>query len=550
MRLNQLTSLANQHIPLPPQLLGSDRLNSAGVNLNISDQQEPLLAEIGAFDNHHWNAGPIIAGHTLTPDKPQSVACPYANHRHIGTIYWADSELTEQALATACAAFESWNQTDVEQRAACLDRLAELLQQHRPELMALCSREAGKSLQDGIDEIREAVDFCRYYAQQARRHFGQVQTLPGPTGELNELYLQGRGVFVCISPWNFPLAIFVGQISAALVAGNSVIAKPAEQTGLIAHRTIELLLEAGVPPGTIQLLPGAGAEIGTQLTRDPRVSGVAFTGSTATAHRINRALAARDGAIATFIAETGGQNAMLVDSTALPEQVVADVIQSAFTSAGQRCSALRVLYVQDDIAARIIELIGGAMDQLTLGDPADYATDVGPVIDAPAQQKLLSHIDRLKAAGQLVAEIAVPSHCDNGYFVPPTAFEIATMSELEQENFGPVLHIIRYQANQLDAVIDQINDSGFGLTLGIHSRNQATASYIDQRVRVGNVYINRNQIGAVVGVQPFGGLGLSGTGPKAGGPHYLLRFATERTRSTNTTAVGGNASLLSLGEQP
>ncbi|WP_210397873.1 bifunctional proline dehydrogenase/L-glutamate gamma-semialdehyde dehydrogenase PutA [Motiliproteus sediminis] len=542
-------SLSNDRIPLPSQILGSDRINSEGINMNINAEQQTLMSAIRQFDQRNWAAGPIINGATVASAAKQDVFSPFDQRQKVGTIGWANAELAGQALDIAAAAFTRWNDTDAEVRAQTLEKMADLMEQHRAELMALCTREAGKSLQDGIDEVREAVDFCRYYANQARARFGSVIELPGPTGESNELYLEGRGVFLCISPWNFPLAIFIGQVVAALAAGNTVIAKPAEQTGLIAHRAIELLLEAGVPAGAIQLLPGKGAEIGGALTSDPRIAGVAFTGSTETAQLINKTLAGRNGPIATFVAETGGQNAMLVDSTALPEQVVNDVVHSSFTSAGQRCSALRVLYVQEDVADRIVELIKGAMQELTIGNPEAYKTDVGPVIDADAKAKLNAHIEQMRDSAKFVYQCELPAECGNGHFVAPTAFEIGSMNELAREQFGPILHIVRFKASELDAVIDEINASGYGLTLGIHSRNEGTAAYIDSRVRVGNVYVNRNQIGAVVGVQPFGGMGLSGTGPKAGGPHYLLRFATERTRTINTTAVGGNATLLSLGDK-
>jgi RHH-type proline utilization regulon transcriptional repressor/proline dehydrogenase/delta 1-pyrroline-5-carboxylate dehydrogenase len=335
---------------------------------------------------------------------------------------------------------------------------------------------------------------------------------------------QGRGVFVCISPWNFPLAIFLGQITAALVAGNTVVAKPAEQTSLIAARAVELMNEAGFPAGTIQLLPGRGAEIGTALTSHAAIAGVAFTGSTATAQRINQTLASRDAAPVPFIAETGGQNAMIVDSTALPEQVVRDVIRSAFASAGQRCSALRVLYVQEDIADRIVALIQGAMQELSVGLPYLHSTDVGPVIDTTAKTKLVKHIERMTATEKKVAELTLGEEHQHGDFVAPSAFEIRDISCLEEEQFGPILHIVRFKANELHQIVERINSTGFGLTMGIHSRNETTYRWIEKHARVGNCYINRDQVGAVVGVQPFGGQGLSGTGPKAGGPHYLFRF--------------------------
>ncbi|UAW99756.1 bifunctional proline dehydrogenase/L-glutamate gamma-semialdehyde dehydrogenase PutA [Halopseudomonas nanhaiensis] len=543
-RLRQYASLANDRIPLPPAIYGPERRNSRGLNLNVESQWLPLKQELDSFLQRTWTGAPIVNGKRLQGEA-RPVMCPYQLDVQVGEVIWATGAQTRDAIAGLATAFAHWNATPVDTRASILERSADLLEQNMPELMALCSREAGKSLQDGIDEVREAVDFCRFYAQQARQRFAVI-TLPGPTGESNELYLQGRGVFACISPWNFPLAIFLGQVSAALVAGNTVVAKPAEQASLIAVRCVELMLQAGLPGEVIALLPGDGAQVGSVISSDPRIAGVAFTGSTQTAHIINRALAARDSAIAPMIAETGGQNAMLVDSTALPEQVIKDVLHSSFTSAGQRCSALRVLFIQEDIAERVIELLKGAMAELHIGDPSRRDTDVGPVIDAEARKGLSQHIQRMKDAGYLIAEATMPAGL-NGHFLAPVAFRLKSISELDREHFGPVLHVITWRHDQLDQIIDEINATGFGLTLGIHSRNEDTARYIDQRVRIGNVYVNRNQIGAVVGVQPFGGQGLSGTGPKAGGPHYLLRFATERTRTINTTAVGGNASLLSLG---
>ena len=386
---------------------------------------------------------------------------------------------------------------------------------------------------------------------RAEEQFGQPITLPGPTGESNELTLNGKGVFAAISPWNFPVAIFCGQVVAAAVAGNSVLAKPAEQTSIIAHRVIELLYEAGMPRDVVQLLPGDGPTVGSVLSSDPRITGVAFTGSTDTAQVINRALAARENApLPALVAETGGMNALIVDSTALPEQVVADVVQSAYQSAGQRCSALRVLYLQEDVADRIIEILRGAMQELHVGDPRDLGTDVGPVIDEEARKNLTAHIDKLKAEGRLLAETRLdPAHTGHGTFIAPTAFSIDGIDALESEQFGPILHVVRYRASDIEAVIETINAKGYGLTFGVHSRNESFAQLIAQKIRVGNVYINRNIIGAVVGVQPFGGQGLSGTGPKAGGPHYLLRFATEKTVTINTAALGGNATLLALGDE-
>ncbi|HEY0179852.1 MAG TPA: bifunctional proline dehydrogenase/L-glutamate gamma-semialdehyde dehydrogenase PutA, partial [Dokdonella sp.] len=433
-------------------------------------------------------------------------------------------------------------------RAAILEHAADLLEQRRADFIALAVHEAGKTLAAAVAEVREAADLCRYYAATARRLFGHPEHLPGPTGESNQLSLRGRGVFVCISPWNFPLAIFTGQIAAALAAGNAVIAKPADQTTLIGCAAVRLLHEAGVPEAVLQYLPAQGSMVGQRLLTRPEIAGVCFTGSTETAWTINRTLAARDAPIAALIAETGGQNALIADSSALPEQLVKDVVVSAFDSAGQRCSAARVLYVQDDVADRVVAMLAGAIDELAVGDPALVSTDVGPVIDEPSRQALVEHAARMDREAKKIREARLAPGTEHGTFFAPRAYEIPSLSLLKREVFGPILHVVRWKADELDHVVDAINATGFGLTLGVHSRIDATIEHIARRARVGNVYVNRNQIGAVVGVQPFGGENLSGTGQKAGGPHYLLRFATERTLTINTTAAGGNASLLTLGE--
>jgi RHH-type proline utilization regulon transcriptional repressor/proline dehydrogenase/delta 1-pyrroline-5-carboxylate dehydrogenase len=410
--------------------------------------------------------------------------------------------------------------------------------------LSLLCREGGKTLDDGVAEVREAVDFLRYYAVEAKKLYGLVETMPGPTGELNQVRRRGRGVFLCISPWNFPLAIFVGQVAAALAAGNSVVAKPAEQTPLVAFEAVRLLHEAGVPPNVLHFVPGAG-DVGARLVSNALVCGVAFTGSTETAWAINRALAAKRGPIVPLIAETGGINAMIVDATALPEQVVDDAVMSAFRSAGQRCSALRLMAVQDDVADRIFSMLAGAAAELKLGDPADPSTHIGPAIDAEARDRLLAHIALMKRSARTHYAGVAPSP---GYFVAPHIFEIGAPADLAEEIFGPVLHVVRYKAGKLDALLEALDQTGFGLTLGIHTRIDAAAEYIAQRLSTGNIYVNRNMIGAVVGVQPFGGSGLSGTGPKAGGPDYLRRFGIEQTISTNTAAAGGNATLLATEE--
>ncbi len=545
--LQSYKTLANNKIVQPIDIFGAERKNSKGINMNIISESEPFFAALDKFKDQQWSAGPIVNGETLSGETIE-VKSPYDTTQIVGMVAFANNQAIEQALASAHNAFGSWCSTPVEVRANALQKLADLLEENREELIALCTREAGKSIQDGIDEVREAVDFCRYYAVQAKKMMGKPELLPGPTGELNELFLQGRGVFVCISPWNFPLAIFLGQVTAALAAGNTVVAKPAEQTSIVGYRAVQLAHEAGIPKEALQFLPGTGATVGATITADERIGGVCFTGSTVTAKRINLTLAQRDGAIIPLIAETGGQNAMVVDSTSQPEQVVNDVVSSSFTSAGQRCSALRVLYLQEDIADRVIDVMKGAMDELTIGNPGSVKTDVGPVIDATAKANLNAHIDHIKQVGRLINQLELPAGTENGHFVAPTAVEIDSIKVLEKEHFGPILHVIRYKAADLPKVIDDINSTGFGLTLGIHSRNEGHALEVADKVNVGNVYINRNQIGAVVGVQPFGGQGLSGTGPKAGGPHYLTRFVTEKTRTNNITAIGGNATLLSLGD--
>ena len=542
-------SIPHPKIPLPVDLLRSqnhDRKNSMGVNLANDNDLRALAEQLNAAVKP-WQAAPLVPGAQPT-GALLNVVNPADTRQVVGQWQPADSATVEKALANAVAAQPQWNRTPAASRAAILEHAADQLEARLPEFMSLCVKEAGKSLPDGIAEVREAVDFLRYYAKQAREQFGHAEKLPSPTGESNELQLHGRGVFVCISPWNFPLAIFLGQVSAALAAGNSVIAKPAEQTNLIGYYAVKLLLDAGVPEGVVQFLPGDGATVGAALTADPRVAGVAFTGSTDTARAINRAMAARDAAIGVLIAETGGQNAFIADSSALPEQLVKDAIGSAFTSAGQRCSAARVLFVQDDIADKVMTMLAGAMAELKIGDPGLLSTDVGPVIDADALQILQEHAVRMEKEARLIAAAELSEAAAHGTFFAPRAYELKNLDQLHKEIFGPVLHVIRWKGDQLDAVIDQINATGYGLTLGVHSRIDETVDRISSRVNVGNVYVNRNQIGAVVGVQPFGGQGLSGTGPKAGGPHYLLRFATEKTVTVNTTAAGGNASLLTLGD--
>lgn len=529
-------------LPVPGRLFGESRDNSSTVNLANRVECDTLLAGVQAWRQKNWLLLPVLAAET-NGGLLNTISNP-ADGSLVGQCQFADAALMQAALADAANAFPRWSGASAGQRAQLLEAFAGLLQEHREELVALLVLEAGKTISDGIDELREAVDFARYYAGQARQLFADWQHLDGPVGEHNSLGASGRGVFLCISPWNFPLAIFVGQVTAALAAGNCVLAKPAEETPLVACRAVQLMHTAGLARDVIQCLPGPGPELAAAVVADARLAGVAFTGSTLTARHINRALADREGPIVPFIAETGGQNAMIVDSSALPEQVVMDVIHSAFFSAGQRCSALRVLFVQEDIRASLLQLLIGAMQCLQLGDPAELATDIGPVISREAVDRLRTYIDTMRAQGKLLHAVTLPSQLDPYRFVAPHLFSIDSMDELAEEHFGPILHVLGYAFGELDDVVEQIHRSQYGLTVGIQSRNQAFCEQLADKLRVGNVYINRSMTGAVVGVQPFGGMGLSGTGPKAGGPHYLQRFAVEKTISNNVAAIGGNVSLL------
>jgi RHH-type transcriptional regulator, proline utilization regulon repressor / proline dehydrogenase / delta 1-pyrroline-5-carboxylate dehydrogenase len=539
---------ANPSIPLPENLFVPERKNSLGLPLFDAATRESLLDAMKRALAEPASAAPIVAGKEGEAGGETSwVTSPHDTQMVIGTCRSASPEAIEGALAAASAAAEDFDRLGGEARASMLERAADLVEADRPALMALMVREAGKTMANAQADLREAVDHLRYAAAEARRQFGPPRLLKGPTGEENALSLHGRGVFACISPWNFPLAIFTGQIAGALAAGNAVVAKPAEQTPLVAARAVHLLHRAGVPAEVLHLLPGRGEIVGAALVNDPRVAGVAFTGGTDTGIAINRALAARDGPIAKLIAETGGLNAMIVDSSALPEQVVDDALASAFDSAGQRCSALRVLFLQEGVADETLRMLTGAARELKIGDPFDYATDVGPVIDEEAREALEAHKARMRTEARELVDLPLDETHAAGTYVAPAIYEIPALSMLEREVFGPVLHVVRYSGDRLGEVCAAINATGYGLTLGLHSRIKATADYVAARVKVGNMYVNRNQIGAVVGVQPFGGEGLSGTGPKAGGPHYLQAFALDRVRSTDLTASGGNASLLAAG---
>ena len=527
----------HSNLPLPCDLYGAARKNSRGVEFGHRESLAALRASVVAAQATA-SAVSIIDGQAQ-PGASTPQRSPIDNHV-IGPSSDATPKDSDRAMKAAHAGFRGWARTPAEKRAAALERAADLIEARRGRFIHLLQVEAGKTLDDCLSELREAVDYCRYYAAEARRLFSEPRVLAGPTGETNELSLRGRGVFVAISPWNFPLAIFVGQITAALAAGNSVVAKPAEQTPLIAFQTVQLLHEAGIPVTALHLIIGDGA-IGARLVAHACVAGVVFTGSTDVARSINRSLAARDGAIVPLIAETGGINAMLVDATALPEQVADDVVTSAFRSTGQRCSALRLLCVQEDVADRMIEMIIGAARELNVGDPREISTHVGPVIDAEAKSRLEAWIARMSEEGRVRFSGVTRAR---GLYVAPHVIELPEAGALREEVFGPILHIVRYRAEDFERVIDAIEASGYGLTLGIHSRIDSNVQRIVRRLRVGNVYVNRSMIGAVVGVQPFGGTGLSGTGPKAGGPHYLARFASEQTVTVNTAAAGGNASLI------
>lgn len=539
-------------VPMPLAIYANEapagRRNSAGMDLSAPTRVEPLLKNMAQF-SRPYEAIPLIGGKSYKEGVPETVKNP-ADHRNpVGLVWPASANLCNKAVEIAHEAFPKWMATPAAERAAILDRFADLMEANMHELMELCVREAGRTVPDSLAELREAVDFARYYANKGRADFAETgQMMPGATGEDNILTLQGRGVFVCIAPWNFPLAIFAGQVVAALMAGNCVIAKPAEQTPVIAMRAVQLLHEAGVPKDVLHYLPGDG-RTGAALVAHAKVAGVAFTGSTAVAQEINRTLAAKNGPIVPLIAETGGQNAMIVDSTALPEQVVDDVLISAFGSAGQRCSSLRVLFLQEDIADKVLRLLQGAMAEISIGAPGKLASDVGPVIDEEALGKLVQHKAALKGFGKFICEAPMDSTLSSqGHYFAPCVYEIDSLASLQQEVFGPILHVIRYREQDLDDVIEQINNTGYGLTLGVHTRIESFYKEITARVRAGNAYVNRSMIGAVVGTQPFGGNGLSGTGPKAGGPHYLARFAAEKVVSINTTATGGNTSLVSLGD--
>ena len=540
-----LTRIPHPRIPLPRDLFAPQRTNAKGVDLTDRVELQGLKNGMEESANAGWRADPVICGRVVDGQDSRPVHPPHDRTRVLGETSEATDAQIEQALQAAHDAAGLWASTPVEERAACLERAADLMEQRMTRILGLVVAEVGKTLNDAVSEVREAVDFCRYYAMQARENLGSDIQLRAPIGVEDRLRRRGGGVFTCISPWNLPFAIFNGQVTAALVAGNAVMAKPAEQSPLIAAEAVRLLHEAGIPSEVLHLVPGDGRRVGGRLTADPRVTGVCFTGSTETARAINRALSRRDGPIPPLIAETGGQNAMIVDSTALTEQVTRDVVMSAFQNAGQRCSALRVLFVQEDVARRTTDMIAGAMEELRVSDPQMISTDLGPVIDDEAQSQINGHIKRMLGDAAEIKRSKLGPATENGSFVTPAAFEIDGIEQLEREVFGPVLHVVRYRADRLDKVVEAINGTGYGLTMGVHSRIDEMWKQVYQKARVGNNYVNRNQIGAIVGVQPFGGQGLSGTGPKAGGPLYLQRFVTDRpTGDAAAPAAGSRATCL------
>ena len=537
----------DRHAKIPtPKDMYMDRQNSLGRDYSQAADRERHALALEKVDSEKLTSGPILGGKLKAGTNAQPVLNPFDTTQLLGHVSEATEADIDAAVDLAVRAQVKWDRIGGAGRAPILRAMGDALEADMDRLVALLSREAGKTLNDGVAEVREAADFCRYYAMLAERDFGGPQELKGPVGEINQLVLHGRGVFACISPWNFPLAIFTGQIAAALAAGNAVLAKPAEQTPLIAAEAVRLYYKAGLDPNLLALVPGRGETVGARLTTHPGIDGVAFTGGTDTATLINRSLAARPGAIIPFIAETGGLNGMFVDTTALKEQVIDDVILSAFGSSGQRCSALRLLYVPHDAADALIEGLKGALAAQVVGDPSDPAVDIGPVIDADAKAMLEAHLERLGKDAKIVARAELPAGADKGHLFAPTIAEVPTPDYLEREVFGPILHVCRYEPSKLKQTASKLAERGYGLTLGVHSRIEAFADEVARLVPAGNVYINRSIIGAVVGVQPFGGEGLSGTGPKAGGPYSLIRYAAEKAISNNISAQGGDPALLNL----
>ena len=534
----------NPYIPKPKDIFLPVRKNSKGINL---ESENTILDIKKIFDENkkQYLANSIINGDEKTTNNEVNIFSPFLKDEMIGKVTFANNLLVNEAIETANDYLKNWKSVSIEDKCKIIDRFVDLLEVNKNELIRICVEEAGKTIKDAIDDLREAIDFCYYYSNQSKKIFLEDEILIGPTGEKNILKYESKGVLFCISPWNFPIAIFTGQIIAALLTGNTVIAKPAEQTSIIAYKLIKILFEAGLPTEALQLILGDGESIGDEALKNKHIKGVLFTGSSETANKIQHNLNQRK-EIISLTAETGGQNFMIVDSSALTEQVVDDVIESAFNSAGQRCSALRVLAIQDEVYDKTINMLIGATKKLKVGLPYLLDTDIGPLIDIEAKNKILKHLDRFKE------KILFNSELDKnleGFFIQPTIIEINDLKEIDEEVFGPILHIVRYSSDKIDNLVDEINNLNYGLTLGIHSRIDSTINFISNNVNVGNIYINRNITGAVVGSQPFGGRGLSGTGPKAGGPNYLLNLLNEKTLSNDITASGGNTSLLMLSDE-
>lgn len=548
--VEQSQKQGNRQLTNSLEIYSDERKSSEGFEMGVTNHLEPLKKGISAFKDEVYLAKSVIGGKKLGGKKSREIASPLDNSKIIGTIEKADDKHINLALDTVDDYFHKWEETPVEKRAEAVRKYGDLLHENRHELYALLMNEAGKNIWDAMAEVREAIDFARYYANEAERLMSSPIKMPGYTGEENSLSLHPRGVFVCISPWNFPLAIFSGQILAALATGNTVIAKAAENTSIVAYRAVELMLKAGIHKNAISLVIAGGRQISESVLTDARVKGVCFTGSGSVANTINRTLAARDGAIAPLIAETGGQNAMIVDSSALLEQTTDNIINSAFGSIGQRCSALRVAYIQEEIFEPLVTMLTDAMKELKIGNTWDFANDFGPVIDKNAQKELEDHVEWAKNNGKKGIALHALHHCTDdkslkkGSYFAPTILKINSISDIKQENFGAILHIIPFKAKNIEKTIEEINSTGFGLTFGVQSRIEEKIHFVAGKIRAGNIYANRTTIGAQVGTHPFGGENLSGTGFKAGGPHYLLRFLVERTLTINTTAIGGNIDLL------
>jgi len=541
--IDQYSQIPNPQIPLPPDIYLPERKNSKGYDLD-NEYTRLQIENIFSSIDLSYKAFSIVKGIDVD-DESRKVFNPSKLDQSLGYVAFASESTVRKSLEIASNYFSYWKNVEVENKVEIINKFADLLETNQEKLVKICVLEAGKTIKDSINDLREAIDFCYYYSSEAIRVFKDPIILKGPTGEKNKLVYEGKGVIFAISPWNFPIAIFTGQIVSALLAGNTVIAKPAEKTSIIAYEIVKLFLKAGLPVGSLQLLIGKGRNIGQIVLNDTRIKGVVFTGSCETAKKIQNDLVKREGEIIPFMAETGGLNFMIIDSSALTEQVVDDAIESGFNAAGQRCSALRILAIQDEVYDKTLKMLIGATKKIKIGLPNLLSTDIGPVIDQEAKDRINNHVKSFKS--KVLSQSPLESKYQ-GYYVTPTIIEIENLNEVKEEIFGPVIHVYKYKSNEIEKLISDINKMNYGLTLGIQSRIENTINYIFNNANIGNIYINRNIVGAVVGVQPFGGRGLSGTGPKAGGPNYLLKFANEKSYSYNTTAAGGNATLFMMSE--